>query len=220
MVKITNKCAEDNHSPNVYMKVKWPTKKSPGCTRARERNTHWNQRERTLRRLSTQSASSCSTGPSGAPNLEWSTFAMPTSSRSRSPSGDDSHGGQGGRGQHLHGPLPIPAKAPCIAGVAEKKSPLHEGFQRGGGKNPILFRVGLLQLRAKSSRSTNLHQEEKSVVLPQLADSSVHWQSQAGQKRTASLVRAGEELHCSWGTGGGKGHLHCQDRPLGQTFCL
>lgn len=74
------------------------------------------------------------------------------------------------------------------------------------GKNPILFQVGLLQLRAKSSRSTNLHQEEKSVVLPQLADPSVHWQSQAGVKgRRAPLVLAGGRAALQPGNGRGQG---------------
>lgn len=36
----------------------------------------------------------------------------PAEAGCRSPSGDNSHGGQGGGGQHPHDRLPIPAKAP------------------------------------------------------------------------------------------------------------
>lgn len=155
---------------------------------------------------------------------------MPTSSRSRrqegpggsrlqEPLGDNSHGGQGGGGQHLHDRLPIPAKAPrgdSITGVAENKPPPHEkrGFKGGQKSNTVSGWAASTQSKIQPINKSPPGREIRCVA------TTCRSICPLAKEEGLPLSLLGEEWHCSQGTGGGQGHLHCQDRHLGQTFCL
>lgn len=161
-----------------------------------------------------------SMGPSGAPNFECSTSAMPTSSRSRRPPGGRGcRSPSGDKGQHLHGPLPTPAEAPygdSIAGVAEKKSPSEKG-----AKIRHCFWLGCFNAEQNpadqpiSTRKRNPLGCHNLQIPPSVGKGR---QGPKGGGLPLSLL--GEEWQCSRGTGGARGRLHYQDRNLGQTFCL